>query len=101
MRTILTTLTTGIFVCLITSIGMDTELDLYNSEYGTIESITEMELCNNCFNYIDDCIPDCELEVLEKKLFGNSTEFQVIQPNDINVIEVEEEIIIHNLKFKK
>ncbi|WP_299525650.1 hypothetical protein [Winogradskyella sp.] len=91
MKTKLFTIVSGIIICLITSIGVNTELDLYDKSYNT-EKSQEMAFCDDCTLDIDECSLECEIEHLEKKIFGNIEDFDVIDPSDIKVIEVEDDI---------
>ena len=54
MRTTLLTFVSGIFVCLITSIGVDYELDIYAQNHNEISNSIENTICENCFNSIDE-----------------------------------------------
>ncbi|WP_299366407.1 hypothetical protein [Winogradskyella sp.] len=93
MKTKLFTIVSGIIICLITSIGVNTELNLYDESYNT-EKPQDITFCDNYTNYIDDCDLNCEIDELEKIIFKNIEDFDVIEPSDIEVIEVEDTIDI-------
>lgn len=47
MKTVLTTLISGIFICLITSIGLDSKIDIYDQPTGFLNEYNEFDINQN------------------------------------------------------
>ena len=115
MRTILLTLVSGIFICLITSIGKSTDIEFTNhpthyleqdnytsdEEYSLIEPSTinfktdviyDTVYCNTCINNGNLCSLDCEIKSLSEQLLGTNQKGSIINPDDITVDELSYDI---------
>jgi hypothetical protein len=65
MKTVIKTFVSGIFVCLMTSIGVDTELEIYDQNFNTTETTQQYNIDED-YAYEDEFLNDDEI------IYGNN-----------------------------